>query len=90
MTKIFKKMIANDSNPYLGYMNKLVDEYNNVCHHSIDKRPIDADFLLCLKKLNRIIKLLKKITIFTRILYNCILYYCCFSYGKFEKTFVCY
>ena len=25
-------------------MNKLVDEYNNTYHHSINKKPINADF----------------------------------------------
>ena len=28
--KIYKKMIANDSKPYLDYLNKLVDQYNSV------------------------------------------------------------
>ena len=28
----------------LGYLNKLVDEYNNAYHHPIDKKPIDADY----------------------------------------------
>ena len=37
-------MIANDSKSYLGYLNKLVDEYNNTYHHSIKKKPIDADY----------------------------------------------
>ena len=27
--KIFKEMIANDSKPYLSYLSKLVDQYNN-------------------------------------------------------------
>ena len=29
MGKIYKKLAANDSKSYLGYRNKLVDEYNN-------------------------------------------------------------
>ena len=29
-------MTANESKPYLGYMNKLVDLYNNAYHHSFD------------------------------------------------------
>ena len=28
----------------LGYLNKLVGEYNNTYHYSIDKRPFDADY----------------------------------------------
>ena len=34
--KIYKKMIANDSKSYLSYMNKLVDQYNNTYHHSMN------------------------------------------------------
>ena len=30
-------MTANDSKPYLPYLNKLVDQYNNTYHHSINK-----------------------------------------------------
>ena len=42
--KIYKKMTANDSKCYVGYLNKIVDEYNNSCYHSIDKKPIDPDY----------------------------------------------
>ena len=42
--KIYKKMIATDSKPYLSYLNKLVDQYNNTYHRSIDKEPINADY----------------------------------------------
>ena len=37
-------MTADDSKFYLGYLNKLVDEYNHTYHCSIDKKPIHADF----------------------------------------------
>ena len=30
-------MTANDGKCYLGYLNKLVDEYKNAYHHSIGK-----------------------------------------------------
>ena len=43
-SKIYKKMTANDSKSYLPYLNKLVDHYNNTYHHSIDKKPINADY----------------------------------------------
>ena len=33
-------MTANDSKSYLSYLNKLVDEYNNTCHHSINKKKL--------------------------------------------------
>ena len=41
--KIHKKMIANDSKSYLSYLNKLVDRLNNICHHSISKKPVNVD-----------------------------------------------
>ena len=31
-------MTANDSKSYLPYLNKIVDQYNNTYHHSIDKK----------------------------------------------------
>ena len=42
--KIYKKMAANDCKSYLNYLNKLVDQHNNTYHHSIDKKPINADY----------------------------------------------
>ena len=33
-SKIYKKMTANDSKFYLGYLNKLVDDYKNTYHQS--------------------------------------------------------
>ena len=36
--KIHKNMTANDSKSYLSYLNKLVDQYNNTYHHSINKK----------------------------------------------------
>ena len=36
-------MTANDSKPYLCYLNKLVDEYKNT-YFSISKKPIHADY----------------------------------------------
>ena len=35
--KIYKKITTNNSKSYLPYLNKLVDQYNNTFHHSIDK-----------------------------------------------------
>ena len=37
-------MTANDSKSYLPYLNKLVGQYNNTYHHSINKKPINADY----------------------------------------------
>ena len=47
-------MIAN-----LAYRNKLVDQYNSTYHHSINKKPINANYsALRLKKLRQIRKFL--------------------------------
>ena len=35
-SKIYRKMIANDSKSYLPYLNKIVDQYSNTYHHSIN------------------------------------------------------
>ena len=37
-------MTANDRKSYLSYMNKLLDQYNNTYHNSIDITPINADY----------------------------------------------
>ena len=42
--KIYKKLTANNNKSYLGYLNKLVDEYNNTYHCSISKKFIDAGY----------------------------------------------
>ena len=42
--KIHKKMTANDSKSYLPDLNRLVDQYNNTYHHSINKKPINVDY----------------------------------------------
>ena len=43
-------MAANDSKSYFHYLNKLVDQYNNTYHHSINKKPINADYSVLTKK----------------------------------------
>ena len=42
--KIYRNLTANNSKSYLSCLNKLVDEYNNTYHHSIDEEPIDANY----------------------------------------------
>ena len=42
--KIYKKMTASYSKSYRSYLNKLVDQYNNTYHHSINKKPVNADY----------------------------------------------
>ena len=41
---IYNKMTANDSKFYISCLNKLVDQYNNIYHYSIRKKPINADY----------------------------------------------
>ena len=49
--KIYKNMTANISKSYQGYLNKLVDEYNNTYHCSTGKKPIHADYSALSKKI---------------------------------------
>ena len=47
--KIYKRTTANDNESYLiimnlGFLNKLVDEYNITYHRSIIKKSINADY----------------------------------------------
>ena len=44
-------MTANDSKSYLSYLNKLVDQYNNAYHPSINKKSINADYSTLTEKL---------------------------------------
>ena len=45
-SKIYKWLTANDSKCYLPYLlDNLVDQYNNSYYHSINKKPINADYL---------------------------------------------
>ena len=44
-------MTANDSKSYLSYLNKLVDQYNNTYHHSINKKPINAYYSALTEKI---------------------------------------
>ena len=50
-------MTANNSKTSLPYLNKLVDQYNNTYHHSINKRPISADYSKLTEKLRPSLKL---------------------------------
>ena len=38
-------MRAIDSKSYLSYSNKLVDQYNNTYHHSVNKKPNNAYYI---------------------------------------------
>ena len=49
--KIYKKMTANDNRSYFSFLDKLVDQYNNIYHHSINKKPINADYSALTKKI---------------------------------------
>ena len=41
---IYKKMTANDTKSYIGYLNKLIDQKNNTYYHSINKKPINVEY----------------------------------------------
>ena len=47
-------MTANNKNN-LGYLNKLVDEFNNSYHHSIGAKTVDADYSALPEKLRQIL-----------------------------------
>ena len=44
MSRIYKRMTANNSKSYLNYLNKLLGEYDDTYYRSIGKKPIDADY----------------------------------------------
>ena len=44
-------MAVNDRKSYLSYLNKLVDQYNNTYHHSINKKPINSDYSASAEKI---------------------------------------
>ena len=44
-------MTANDNKSCLPYLNKSVDQYSNTYHHSINKKPIDADYSALTEKI---------------------------------------
>ena len=37
-------MTPNDSKSYLSYLNKLVNQYSNIHHHFIKKKPNNANY----------------------------------------------
>ena len=45
-------MAANDSKSYLGYLNDLVDKYNNIYHCSIGKKSVGADYSALFEKIS--------------------------------------
>ena len=54
--EIYKKLTANDTNSYLPYLNKLVNQYNNTYHDSIDKNPITSDYFALTGKIETNLK----------------------------------
>ena len=54
--KIYRKMTANDSKSYLIYLNKLVRQYNNTYHHSVYKKPINANYSAFTEKIETNLK----------------------------------
>ena len=54
--EIYKNMTTDDSKSYLSSLNKLVDQYYNTYHHSVNKKPINAGYSAL--RLRQILKLL--------------------------------
>ena len=44
--KITKIITANHSKPYHSYLKKLLDQYNNAYHRSVNNKPIIADYFV--------------------------------------------
>ena len=44
-------MTSNDGKSYLSYLNKLVYQYNNTYHHSLNKKPINVDYSALTEKI---------------------------------------
>ena len=59
-------MIANDNKYYLLYLNKLVDQYNNTYHYSINRKPINADYSALTENANEVVKNTKFNTLKTK------------------------
>ena len=51
MLQSIKRMTTNNSKSYLPYLNKIVDQYNNTCNHSINIKSINADYSALTKKI---------------------------------------
>ena len=51
-------MTANDNKSYLPYLNKLVDQDDNTYHHSINKKPVNAEYSALTQNIESILKLL--------------------------------
>ena len=48
--KMYQNMTAKDRKSDVSYLNKLVDQYNNTYHHSINKNPINDYYFPSNKK----------------------------------------
>ena len=53
---MYKQMTTNDSKSYLGYFNKLVDEYSNAYRRSVGKKPIDAGYSALTEEIETILE----------------------------------
>ena len=60
-------MTANDNKCYLLYLNKLVDQYNNTYHYSINRKTINADYSALTENANEVVKNTKFNTLKTKV-----------------------
>ena len=47
------KKISINKKSYLGYLNKIVDEYSNAYHHYTGKKPVDADYSILTEEIEK-------------------------------------
>ena len=52
--KIYKKMAVNHSKTYLPYPTKVVDQYDNIYHHSIYKKLVNTGYSALNEKIKTI------------------------------------
>ena len=46
-------MTTNYTKTYPSLLNKLVDQHNNTCHHSVNKKPINREYLALTEKIEK-------------------------------------
>ena len=56
--EIYKKMTANDNKSCLSYLNKVIDQYNNTYHRSLNIKPINAGYSTLNEKIETNLKVL--------------------------------
>ena len=58
-SKIYEKLVANNSKSYLPYLDELVDQYNNTYHLSVNEKPINFYYSASTENIESNLKTLK-------------------------------